>query len=148
MRSYIKITTSLLFVCLLVCCTPQKRLQRLVKRHPYLINTDTIVQQQEIIIESSKVDTIIDLRTINRDTTIIINNNKVIQTVRIRDSLIFVECQKTVDTVYSEKVIIKDKAAIRDEHADLYKWSAWILGGLFLLLFVIVVFFILQKSMK
>lgn len=146
--SFFKNTTLLLLCSLLVCCTPQKRLQRLVKRHPYLINTDTIIQQEEIIIESSQVDTFLDIRTFHNDTTIIIENNQVIQTIKVRDSLVFVECEQKTDTVYTEKVIIKDNAAIQNKHADLYKWSAWILGGLFLVLFLFVVGVVVRKVIK
>jgi hypothetical protein len=62
---------------LLIACSPQKRLNRLINKHPELLETkiDTIVVRDTIIIEN--YDTTVLSKLIKSDSTIVIDNSKV-----------------------------------------------------------------------
>jgi hypothetical protein len=62
---------------LLIACSPQKRLNRLIKKHPELLETkiDTIVVRDTIVIEN--YDTTVLSKLIKSDSTIVIDNSKV-----------------------------------------------------------------------
>ncbi|MEI6122288.1 MAG: hypothetical protein WCQ95_01535 [Bacteroidota bacterium] len=82
-------TVILLFVLLLSSCTPQMRLQHLIKKHPELKTIDTLKLVDTVIVPGVRVDTVFKLHYINdsiHDTiiikkdrleaSIIINGNK------------------------------------------------------------------------
>lgn len=54
MKKYVFITLLLLII---VGCSPQKRLQRLVSKHPELVQTDTIKLTDTTYIPGTKIDT-------------------------------------------------------------------------------------------
>ena len=62
---------------MLIACSPQKRLNRLIKKHPELLETkiDTIVVRDTIVIEN--YDTTVLSKLIKSDSTIVIDNSKV-----------------------------------------------------------------------
>lgn len=57
-------------------CTPQKRLNFLIKKHPELLTQDTLVIRDTVIIENYSYDTITNIQF--HDSTTVINNEKVI----------------------------------------------------------------------
>ena len=60
---------------LLIGCSPQKRLNRLVRNHPHLSKIDTIKIIDTIIVPNYSYDTI---ETVTyHDTTIIVNNDRI-----------------------------------------------------------------------
>ncbi len=70
--------TILISILILISCTPQRRLNNLLDRHPHLkVNTlDTLILHDSVIVENYRIDT---TRLIEyHDSTIIINNEKVI----------------------------------------------------------------------
>ena len=72
-RLHILCLISLIF---LYSCTPQKRLNRLIKKHPHLteVSIDTIKVRDTIYIENYTHDTTTQL--IYHDTTVIVNNDR------------------------------------------------------------------------
>ena len=72
-RLHILCLISLIF---LYSCTPQKRLNRLIKKHPHLteVSIDTIKVRDTIYIEN--YDTTVLSSIIKHDTTIIVNNDR------------------------------------------------------------------------
>ena len=63
------------FLILLIGCSPQKRLNRLVRNHPHLSKIDTIKIIDTIIVPNYSYDTI---ETVTyHDTTIIVNNDRI-----------------------------------------------------------------------
>ena len=68
----------ILAVILLCSCSPQKRLNRLVAKHPELINRDTIYRNDTTIINGTIVDTVFK-SGITKDTIIIKENNLTIK---------------------------------------------------------------------
>ena len=70
-----KYAISIITFLLVFGCSPQKKLQRLIKKHPELIKLDTIIVRDTIIIEDFVVDTITKMEY--HDSTVVIDNSKV-----------------------------------------------------------------------
>lgn len=68
----------ILSVILLCGCSPQKRLNRLISKHPELINRDTIYRNDTTIINGTIIDTVFK-SGITKDTIIIKENNLTIK---------------------------------------------------------------------
>jgi hypothetical protein len=91
----------------LVACTPQKRLNRLIDKHPYLVETsiDTIIVIDTIVIDN--YDTTVLSNVIRHDSTIVLNNEKVYLKYfydTVKETIIHeVECFG--DTIVKEKII-------------------------------------------
>ena len=71
-----KVLSIYLIIIFSVGCTPQKRLNRLIKKHPQLteVSIDTIKVRDTIYIEN--YDTTVLSSIIKHDTTIIVNNDR------------------------------------------------------------------------
>ena len=133
-KNYIQIiAVSLLFIF----CTPQKRLNRLINKYPYLSQVDTLIVRDTVVIETYNHDTTTIIRT--HDTTTVINNEKVILKYfydTLRETIYHdVEC--IGDTVYTEKLVTVEKAVFRElSWWDKYKEFIYI--GLVLLMVLLV----------
>lgn len=91
-------------ILILASCTPQKRLNRLVKKHPELIKVDTLSVHDTIHIETIKADTVFKDTTflrLLRDTITVVNDRLRINTYHYRDS-IFIEGECIGDTIIRE----------------------------------------------
>lgn len=92
---------------MLIACSPQKRLNRLINKYPYLTETsiDTIFVIDTIIIDN--YDTTVLSNIIKHDSTIVINNEKVYLKYfydTVKETLIHqIECFG--DTIIKEKII-------------------------------------------
>jgi hypothetical protein len=65
-----------IFATIFTSCSPQRRLNFLIKKHPELLKQDTLIVRDTVIIESYSHDTITNIRL--HDSTTVINNEKVI----------------------------------------------------------------------
>ena len=138
-RLHILCWISLLFLC---NCSPQKRLQRLIKKHPELTETtfDTIRIRDTIYIESFSYDTTTIFA--RHDSMIVINNEKVFLKY-FYDTLrqeIFHEIECKADTVYYETQIpIEVEKIVFKELSwwDKYKVIIYIISGLLIALFLL-----------
>jgi len=113
-KRIIKNCFQVILICLIVGCSPQKRLNRLLTKYPQLIQHDTIVVRDTVTIERYVHDTTTVLEF--HDTTTVINNERVILKY-FHDTLTkeihhYVECKG--DTVYMEKLIPIEKAVFRE----------------------------------
>lgn len=91
-------------VLILASCTPQKRLNRLVKKHPELIKVDTLSVHDTIHIETIKADTVFKDTTflrLLRDTITVVNDRLTIKQYYYRDS-IFIEGECKGDSIIRE----------------------------------------------
>jgi len=105
----------LIFLCF--SCSPQQRLQRLLKKNPELIELDTIRVIDTVIIDNYTYDTITNIHL--HDSTTVINNEKVILKY-FYDTLtreIWHEVECLGDTIIKEKVIQVEKVV--------YKQLSW-----------------------
>ena len=139
-KNYIQI---ILISLILIGCSPQERLNRLMTRFPQLTETDTIYVRDTVVVESYNYDTTTIIRT--HDTTTVINNERVVlkyfyDTLR---EVIYHDVECIGDTVYTEKLVTVEKAVFRElSWWDKYKEFVYI--GLVLLLAL----FLLKKVGK
>ena len=134
-KNYIQI---ILISLLLIGCSPQERLNRLMTRFPQLTEIDTIYVRDTVVVENYNYDTTTVIRT--HDTTTVINNERVIlkyfyDTLR---EVIHHEVECLGDTVYTEKLVTIEKAVFRElSWWDKYKEFVYIGLVLMLVLFVL-----------
>ena len=136
-KSIIKNFIQIILVFLLISCSPQKRLNRLITKYPSLVELDTILVRDTVVVENYNYDTTTLIRT--HDTTVVINNERVVLKYfydTLRETIYHdVEC--IGDTVYTEKLVTVEKAVFRElSWWDKYKEFIYI--GLVLLMVLLV----------
>ena len=128
---------SSILLLLLVSCTPQKRLNRLITKHPNLIQLDTLIVRDTIVIESFNYDTITNFKY--SDTTIIVNTEKVLakyyfDTLR-QEIWHQIECKE--DTIFYEKLVPVEKVVYKElSFWEKYSLLIYIALALFVLLII------------
>lgn len=109
------ITAMLFWVLLLVffsSCTPQKRLDRLIRKHPELVRVDSVKIIDTVITKSVSVDT---MRVMNSYDTFIVNRDRLtVQVIRHQDS-IYVYGKCAGDTVVIERKVPVKVIEVSDE---------------------------------
>lgn len=108
----------LVLLLLLASCTPQKRLDRLIRRHPELVRVDSVKIVDTVITRDVSVDT---MRVMNTHDTFIVNRDRLtVQVIRHQDSIyVFGKC--AADTVVIERnVPVRVVEASTDE--GVLKW--------------------------
>ena len=110
-----KSISQILIICFLISCTPQKRLNRLVRKYPQLAQLDTIRIIDTIVIDNFNYDTI---ETVNyHDTTIIVNNER-IEARYFYDTLrqeIYHEITCKSDTIIQDRFIPIEKVIVQEQ---------------------------------
>jgi hypothetical protein len=133
-KSFIK---SFFLIILLISCTPQKRLNKLIKKHPTLVQLDTIVIRDTIVIEDYSHDTTTIFQF--HDSTTVVNNEKVILKY-FYDTLtreIHHEYICLGDTVIQEKIVQVEKVVYKElSWWEQYQTLVYILLGLFVALII------------
>jgi hypothetical protein len=126
-----------ILILLLVSCSPQKRLNRLITKNPDLIQLDTLIVRDTIVIESFNYDTVTSFKY--SDTTIIVNTEKVLaryyyDTLR-QEIWHEIECKE--DTIFYEKLVPVEKVVYKElSFWEKYQTLIYILLGLFILLVI------------
>ena len=126
---------SSILLLLLVSCTPQKRLNRLITKHPNLIQLDTLIVRDTIVVNSYNYDTVTTFKY--SDTTIIVNTEKVLakyyfDTLR-QEIWHQIECKE--DTIFYEKLVPVEKVVYKElSFWEKYQTLIYILLALFVLL--------------
>ena len=126
-----------ILILLLVSCSPQKRLNRLITKNPNLIQLDTLIVKDTIVIESFNYDTVTTFKY--SDTTIIVNTEKVLaryyyDTLR-QEIWHEIECKE--DTIFYEKLVPVEKVVYKElSFWEKYETLIYILLGLFILLVI------------
>jgi hypothetical protein len=126
-----------ILILLLVSCSPQKRLNRLITKNPDLIQLDTLIVRDTIVIESFNYDTVTSFKY--SDTTIIVNTEKVLaryyyDTLR-QEIWHEIECKE--DTIFYEKLVPVEKVVYKElSFWEKYETLIYILLGLFILLVI------------
>lgn len=87
-----------------ISCTPQRRLERLLKKHPELTNVDTVVIRDTIRITIPKVriDTVVNIEEL-WDTVYLEKDQLTVKVWRDRYNKVYIQGQ--CDTVFIEKII-------------------------------------------
>jgi hypothetical protein len=136
-KSIFKVFIQVVLLSLLFSCSPQQRLNRLLTKHPQLLERDTIVVIDSVIVENYVRDTTTIIQT--HDTTTVINNERVVlkyfyDTLR---EVIHHEVKCLGDTVYVETLVPIEKAVFRElSWWDKYKEFIYI--GLVLMMVLLV----------
>ena len=136
-KSVFKVFIQVVLLSLLFSCSPQERLNRLLTRHPQLLERDTIVVIDSVIVENYVRDTTTIIQV--HDTTTVINNERVVlkyfyDTLR---EVIHHEVKCLGDTVYVETLVPIEKAVFRElSWWDKYKEFIYI--GLVLMMVLLV----------
>ena len=108
----------ILTILLLASCSPQRRLHRLVTKHPELSRIDTIKIQDTVIVPGPKVDTVFH-SSLLKDTITITKEKLKIRLIEINDT-IYLDAEVEPDTV----ILIKEILVDRIIHTEPVKW--WI----------------------
>jgi len=136
-KSFIEVVFLCLLLYLLFSCTPQRRLNRLLTNHPELLEKDTVVVRDTVVVENYNYDTTTIIRL--HDTTTVINNERVVlkyyyDTLR---EVIHHDVECLGDTVYIETLVPIEKAVFK-ELSWWEKYKEFIYIGLFLILVLII----------
>ena len=92
----------LILLLFLSSCTPQKRLERLIRKHPELVRVDSVKIIDTVITKSVSVDT---MQVMNTYDTFIVNRDRLtVQVIRHQDS-IYVYGKCAGDTVVLERKV-------------------------------------------
>jgi len=92
-------------VLFLIGCTPQKRLNQLLSRHPYLAKDidSTFYDTTRVITKDIKVDTIHTLESLRHDTLIVTKDRLTVKTFVYKDSIyVYGNCESDTVTVIKE----------------------------------------------
>ena len=124
-------------IVLLVSCSPQKRLNRLIEKHPTLVQIDTIIIRDTVIVESYAHDTTTIFQF--HDSTTVVNNERVILKY-FYDTLtreIHHEYICIGDTIIQEKIIQVEKVVYKElSWWEKYQFLVYIGLALFVLLVI------------
>ena len=137
-KSIFKVFIQVVLLSLLFSCSPQQRLNKLLTRHPQLLERDTIVVIDSVIVENYVRDTTTIIQV--HATTTVINNERVVlkyfyDTLR---EVIHHEVKCLGDTVYVETLVPIEKAVFRElSWWDKYKEFIYIGLVLMMVLFVL-----------
>ena len=126
-------------ILLLASCSPQRRLHRLVTKHPELSRVDTIKIQDTVIVPGPKIDTVFH-SSVLKDTLIITKEKLQIRLLEINDT-IYLDAEVEPDTVILTKEILVDRIIHTEpEKWWIEYWWVWALLVLFVLSILIIIY--------
>lgn len=118
---------------MLLGCSPEKRMQRLVKNNPELVKTDTInvIDTVEIVTNRVHTDTVTSLHTFLSDTVVIEKENLTVRTYVHNDSVyIEGECDTIRVETIREIAVPVDRVEVKEVQ------SKWIWPLVFICVFL------------
>jgi hypothetical protein len=138
----------LILVLLISSCTPQKRLNNLLNKHPYLGKTkDSIIfDTTRIITKDVRFDTLTSIEGIRRDTLVIHRDNLLVKTIVHKDSIyVFGNCKSdTIEVTKEIKVPVQmftyEKKTFWSRFGNKFFWLLLIAGILTALFFILRLF--------
>ena len=124
----------------MVACSPQKKLNRLIKKHPELLQQDTIRVVDTVVVQNYDTTTTTVIRL--HDTTTVIDNSRVVLKY-FYDTLtnnIIHEVECIGDTIISERFIPVERIIIK----ELTWWQKY--GSIIVILCFLVLFLLGLKK--
>jgi hypothetical protein len=118
----IAVTLLMLSILASIGCSPQKRINRITKKHPHLIQKDTVHIHDTIVIEAYKFDTVTKFLT---NTKVEVINNERVRLQYFYDTVTNeihheVECKE--QRIVYERSFIVDKVVTTHEWEKYVKW--------------------------
>ena len=137
-----KFIFSILLFFTILSCSPVKRFNRLIERHPELITSDTVtlVDTFRVVVPEVKVDTVVSVESLLD--TVYLEQERLKVKVWMKGDQVFI--QGKCDTVYVNKIIerkvpvkyYQKETTFSDVMKYIYK-SLWILFVLLLIVYII-----------
>ena len=122
-------------ILLLLSCSPQKRLHRLVTKHPELTRIDTIKIQDSVFVPGTNIDTVFRASLLH-DTVTITQEKLQIKIIEKNDT-IYLNAKVEPDTI----IITKEIPVQKIVHIEPEKWWVrwwWVLLVIGVLIFLLV----------
>ena len=124
----------------LIGCSPQKQLNRIIEKNPHLTEVDTVRVVDTVVVNNYLFDTI---NRIESHDTVIIQNNERVEARYFYDTVrqeIWHEIECKNDTIFQEKLIPVDRVVYKElTMYEKYKDVAIIVVCAIVLLFIILV---------
>ena len=124
----------------LIGCSPQKQLNRIIEKNPHLTEVDTVRVVDTVVVTNYLFDTI---NRIESHDTVIIQNNERVEARYFYDTVrqeIWHEIECKNDTIFQEKLIPVDRVVYKELTIyEKYKDVALIIVCAIILLFIILV---------
>lgn len=129
---------AILFISLIiiVSCSPQKRLNRLIDKHPSLVESDTVFIKDTIITKEVKSDTAFFYLI---DSIIVTNEKLEIKYIKNNDT-IYLSGKCKSDTIYYTNEVLVEKVVYKEAKKKVSFWNRIELILALLILMVITLF--------
>ena len=115
-------------------CSPQKRLERFLNRHPEFRHPDTLIVRDTLITPIVQADTTLHIEQLY-DTVVLEKERLQVKLLRKLDTL-YLNGTCLPDTIYYEKQIPVEKIKLIKEPLNL-KPVLWLLGALIILILIL-----------
>ncbi|MBC8456532.1 MAG: hypothetical protein H8D67_00875 [Deltaproteobacteria bacterium] len=131
-----------LLLLLLISCSPEKRLARLIEHHPQLKVADTLIIRDTIPIPLIQADTVLHIDSLY-DTVVIEKERLQVSILRLHDTL-YLQGKCKADTIFLEKKIPVEKIITvkPDRFNQLISRLPWLIVGLIAVVLLIIFLFI------
>ena len=141
----------IIFLFALAACTPQRRFDRLVKKYPYLLTSDTLIVKDtirdtiRITVPEVEIDTVVDAYKLY-DTITLYKDRIKVKVWRVKDK---VYISGKCDTIYIEKPI--ERVVYRKIPIKIYEKTPWyktLLNNIIGILLILLVTYVTYRIIK
>lgn len=141
----------IIFLFALAACTPQRRFDRLVKKYPYLLTSDTLIVKDtirdtiRITVPEVEIDTVVDAYKLY-DTITLYKDRIKVKVWRVKDK---VYISGKCDTIYIEKPI--ERVVYRKIPIKIYEKTPWykmLLNNIIGILLILLVIYVTYRIIK
>jgi len=141
----------IIFLFALAACTPQRRFDRLVKKYPYLLTSDTLIVKDtirdtiRITVPEVEIDTVVDAYKLY-DTITLYKDRIKVKVWRVKDK---VYINGKCDTIYIEKPI--ERVVYRKIPIKIYEKTPWykmLLNNIIGILLILLVIYVTYRIIK
>ncbi len=141
----------IIFLFALAACTPQRRFDRLVKKYPYLLTSDTLIVKDtirdtiRITVPEVEIDTVVDAYKLY-DTITLYKDRIKVKVWRVKDK---VYINGRCDTIYIEKPI--ERIVYRKIPVKYYQKTPWykiLLNNVLGILLILLILYITYRIIK
>ncbi len=129
---------------LMVSCSPQKRMQKLLSRHPELLERDTILLSDTLITPQWQFDTVFLAERL-RDTILIHKENLSIRIRQVHDT-VYLETLRAADTVVIQNRVPIERIVLKQPPDNAWHW--WIYKAKILLFVLFILAFMALLYLK